>query len=157
MSFSIDPQYSVEPGSAGLLLRELLEAQRLAERATAYPLLRDCAARLVGRCRDLGWPLVWPVDEAADRLTGAATLLGEGKLRARGWGGNHAGDRVLLVAVAAVTPLPLIQAADHARALGVAEVHACGINVAGVTPEVGFDTYCELMRSEARTASALAA
>jgi len=80
----------------------------------------------------MGSPLVWPVGEAAERLTGAAVLASEGEVRARGWADDVGGERVLLATVAAVTPLSLVEAAHHARAMGAVEVHAWGVEVAGL-------------------------
>jgi hypothetical protein len=102
---------------------------------------------LAALCEDMGSPLVWPVGEAAERLAGAAVLASEGDTRVRGWTDDVRGERVLLATVAAVSPLGLIAAAEHARAMGAAEVHACGIEVAGLdAPELAgvFDSRCHL-------------
>jgi hypothetical protein len=122
---------------AGPLLTNLVAAHKAAERAIAYPELPHYAASLADLCDDMGSPLVWPVGEAAERLAGAAVLVSEGETRVRGWTDDLRGERALLVAVAAVSPLGLIEAARHARALGAYEVHACSIDVAGLdAPEL---------------------
>jgi hypothetical protein len=126
-----------EHTTAGPLLSNLVSAHRAAERATAYPELSAYASSLAALCEDMGSPLVWPVDEAAQRLAGAAVLTSQGELRLRGWTDEIRGERVLLTCVAAVSPLGLIEAARHARTLGAIEVHACGIEVTGFdSPEL---------------------
>jgi hypothetical protein len=120
-----------EHATAGPLLSDLVSAHRAAERATAYPDLSTYATSLAALCEDMGSPLVWPVDGAAERLAGAAVLTSEGDLRLRGWTDEIRGERVLLTCVAAVSPLGLVEAARQARTLGAIEVHACGIEVAG--------------------------
>ena len=52
-----------------------------------------------------------------------------------GWNTDITAKRVLLVTVAAVTPLPLLAAAQHARSLGAAEVYSCGVRVQGLRPD----------------------
>jgi hypothetical protein len=128
----------------GPLLREVISAQRADEQALDYPRLRGYAAALARRCRELENPLVWPVGDAAERLAGAAILLSEGSVRVRGWSDVPRGERVLVLTVAAVTPVSLMEAARHARALGAAEIHACGVEVAGVESvgtDAAFDSY----------------
>ena len=75
-----------------------------------YETLRHAPQAIVEQPRALGSPIVWPVGEAADRLTGAATLLGAGEVRTRGWTVELDGERVLLLAFADVTTLALQQA-----------------------------------------------
>lgn len=129
------------------LLGALVEAHRVAESITSFPELPAYACALTARCQELDRPLVWPVGDAAQRLAGAAVLSSEGEVQLRGWANPIAGERILLVAVAAVSPLELVQTAGHARAMGAAEVHACGVAVAGLdAPEVSsiFDSCDEL-------------
>jgi hypothetical protein len=113
----------------GPLLAEVLDAQRCDEAATAFPQLEAYCAALDDVCEMLGSPLVWPVSPAAERLAGAAVLFSQGRIRLREWSSRIDGDRVLLLAVAAATPIPLISAAKHARAIGATEVRACGIAI----------------------------
>ncbi len=82
-------------------------------------------------------------------LAGAAVLASEGEMRVRGWTDDIRGERILLAPVAAVTPLGLVEAAEHAHAMGASEVHACGIEVAGLdAPELSavFDSRDVLRR-----------
>jgi hypothetical protein len=131
--------------TAGPLLTNLLAAHRTARRVTTYPALSSHASSLAALCEDLGSPLVWPVGEAAERLAGAAVLASEGEVRLRGWTDDVRGERVLLTTIAAVSPLGLIEAAKHARSMGAIEVHACGIEVAGMEgASQPFDSYSTL-------------
>lgn len=124
--------------SRGPLLANLARAHQQAEAITAYRELIGHASALAARCEDLGQPLVWPVGEAAQRVAGAAVLASEGDVRLRGWTSPTRDERILIVGVAAVSPIQLVQAAEHARAMGAAEVHACAIEVAGLdAPELG--------------------
>jgi hypothetical protein len=126
-----------EPTTVGPLLANLFSAHKAAERVTSYPELSSYASALAVLCEDMGSPVVWPVGDPAERLVGAAVLASEGEVRVRGWADDVRGERVLLAAVAAVTPLGLIEAAKQARAMGASEVHAVGIEVAGLdAPEL---------------------
>lgn len=124
--------------TVGPLLANLVAVHRTAERVTSYPELSSYASSLVALCEDMGSPVVWPVGDAAERLAGAAVLVSEGEVRVRGWADDVRGERVLLATVAAVTPLGLVEAAKQARAMGASEVHAVGVEVAGLdAPELG--------------------
>jgi phosphoribosylpyrophosphate synthetase len=141
-----------EHTTAGPLLSNLLSAHRAAERATTYQELSSHAASLAMLCDEMGSPVVWPVGAAAERLAGASVLASEGDVRVRGWTDDIRGESVLLVSVAAVTPLSMVEAAKHARAMGAFEVHACGIEVAGLEmPELStvFDSCAVLSREVA--------
>lgn len=119
------------PALVGPALEELLGAQREEDEALAYPSVVRYAAALADLCRRLRSPLVWPVGAAAERLAGAAIIESSGTVRIRGWHKDLSGERVLLLAGAAVTPLGLCAAADQAREFGVREVMATGIRVEG--------------------------
>jgi hypothetical protein len=129
--------------SSGPLLAALIDAQREDEAALSYPRITSLAFALAEHCDDLGQPVVLPVGEAADRLLGATVVISEGEVRPRGWTGDLAGERVLLLSVSAVSPSSLVEAAGHARAMGAIEVHACGVNVTGLDDgarRAGFDS-----------------
>jgi hypothetical protein len=137
-------QLPAGPPIVGPLLEELITAQRAAEEVVGYPTLRSFAEQLVRHCRELDGPVVWPADDAAQRVAGAAVLVSEGRVRVRGWGDVVPGERVLLVAVAAVTPVLLMDVARHARALGAAEIHAfdvSDVDALRVDVEAAFDSY----------------
>ncbi|MHB1582404.1 MAG: hypothetical protein ACYCU7_07030 [Acidimicrobiales bacterium] len=111
-------------------LIELLGAQDLAEEIVSWPLLERYATALSALQQVLpGRPVVWPTDPAAERLAGAAALVGGQSFRLRGWGQLLDGEHVLLTVVVALSPLPLSQAARHARALGAVSVVGCGADV----------------------------
>ena len=138
----------MELSYAGPLLGNLIRAHEQADAATAYPGLAALADALADRCEELDAPLVWPVGGAAERVAGAAVLSSEGDVRVRGWVDGVAGEKVLLVAVAHVTPLEMVAAARHARAMGADQVHVCGVDVAGLNAdELGpvFDSRSELV------------
>lgn len=135
---------------AGPLLRSVLATQEEAFRATEYPAIQTYAKRLVALASSLGGPIIWPVGEPAERLAGSAIVVGRGRLRVRNWNGYLRGESVLLVCVAAATPLPLRAAAEQARALGAKWVDACGVSVCGID-RVGegasFGAYVSLQRN----------
>jgi hypothetical protein len=116
----------------GPLLASVRAAQCRDEYAVSYPELEGLATALVDLCARLRYPLILPVGAAAERVAGAATIVGGDRTRVLGWSPDLDGERVLLLAVAAVTPLALSEAADRARRLGATEVLACGIDVCGV-------------------------
>jgi hypothetical protein len=131
----------------GPMLRDVMTAQRIDEEATAYPRLEAYCAALAVSCDDLDEPIVWPVGSAAERLAGAAVLLSKGRVRVRGWSSRLDGERVLVLAVGAVTPIGLHAAAQQARALGAREVHGCGIAIEdmdGFDIRAGLDGYAPL-------------
>jgi hypothetical protein len=115
----------------GPALDEVRAAQREDDEAAQHPQLEGYGTALARMCHDLEYPTVWPVGPAAERLAAAAVILSHGKVHARGWNTDMTAKRVLLVTVTAVTPLPLLAAAQHARSLGAAEVYSCGVHVQG--------------------------
>jgi len=137
------------PSSRGPLLRALVRAQEADQAALTFPRIEEFAMALASRCNELDAPLVWPVGDSAERLAGAAVLATEGEVRVRGWTGFPPGERILLLAVAAVGPSSLIEAALLARRMGASEIHACGVDVVGMDAALvdeRFDTYGSLAR-----------
>ena len=132
--------------AAGPLLKGLLDAQRSDEEAVSYPALKEHAAELVTLCARLGEPVVWPVGESAQRLLGAAVLLSRGQLRPFTSGTDVRDKQVLLVTVAAVTPLALLQEAEYARRFGAEAVDACAVDMPSWPLEGGpINTYWPLI------------
>jgi hypothetical protein len=131
-------------GQPGPLLAELLEAQRREEKLVAYPLVEQVAQALIARAAELGGPLIWPVGGAAERVAGAAVVVSAGTIRVAGWNLPVNGDEVLLFTVAATTPLGLLAAAEEVKRLGARSVHACGVDVAGITDATAWDTFSHL-------------
>ncbi len=132
---------------AGPLLSSLLEAQERDREATSYPDIEGLALSLFRLVEDLGHPIVYPVGAPAERLAGATALLSRGKVEVAGWTRTLEGERVLLLMVNSVSPIPLSSAADQARRLGAVQVHATGVNVLGLhLGTVGdFDSYHRLV------------
>lgn len=121
-----------DEGDHGPLLREVLQVQHIEEALTRYPAIEDLAQSLATLSDALDSPLIWPVGPAAERLAGAAVLVGRGALRIRGWGSMLGGERVLVVALVAAGPLSVLQAVEQAYSMGAVEVHSCGVDVAGI-------------------------
>lgn len=115
----------------GPALEDVLRMQRQDDDVFAAPNLEIQATAVARLCHDMGDPLLWPVGPAAERLSGAAALAGDGAVRVRGWMTDIEGEHVLLITLHSLTPLPLLQAAEQARRLGAAEVHACAIHLDG--------------------------
>ena len=118
----------------GPVLDEVLQAQRADDEAVSYPRLEHLAKALVELCRQLDNPVVWPVGRAAERLAGSAIALAAGQLRVRGAATDLTDQLVLLVTVTAVTPIPLLEAAEQAHRLGATKVFGCGVRVEGLEP-----------------------
>lgn len=138
---------SLEIGSS---LGELLAAQQDDDDALLYPSLQAYAGAVAELCQRLRSPMVWPVGPTAERLAGAAVVESCGGVRLRGWNDDLSGERVLLLAGAAVTPLGLYAAAEQARRLGVSEVMAAGIRVAGVEARGSIDHFFPLEAASAQ-------
>jgi len=118
--------------NVGPALDRVIVAQREDDAAVSYPRLQTYSHMLTEVCERLEGPMVWPVGSSAERLAGAAVVLSGGRVKTRGWNTDLTGQRVLLLTVTAVTPLGLLEAAEHARALGATEVYACGVRVEGL-------------------------
>jgi hypothetical protein len=97
--------------------------------AVDFPALQSNSLGLIELSRSLGNPIVWPVGAAAERIVGAAMLKSTGDLRARAWNREVRGERVLVFATVALTPLTLVAAARQALCMGAIAVEACGIHV----------------------------
>jgi hypothetical protein len=121
-------------GEVGPVLAEVLHAQREDDEAVSHPRLERLAEALIELCRQLDNPVVWPVGRAAERLTGSAIALAVGQLRVRGADTDLTDQPVLLVTVTAVTPIPLLDAAEQAHRLGVGKIYGCGVRVEGLQP-----------------------
>lgn len=130
---------------AGPLLAELLKSQRASEDLFgSFNLLSQAVEALVLRVGALDCPLVWPVGDSSERLSGAAVFASQGAIRLRGWSETMEGEPVLLLVVNHSSDLSLSEAADHARNLGASEVHVCRVESAGRTfeaPHGMFDSY----------------
>ncbi len=112
-------------------LAALLGAQEAEAEAIRFPALEKHASALIALDRELGDPVVWPVGAAAERIAGAATLLSGGRIRVREWNSEVRGERVLVFAVVALTPLSIFAAAQQALNMGADAVQACGLRIEG--------------------------
>src|SRR3954471_3210217 len=93
--------------AAGPLLSGVLRAQRLEEEVVGHAQIEAVADAVVRRARELGECLVWPVGAAAERVAGVVTARAHGTIDVGAWNTPVEGRRVLLVAVAAVSPVGL--------------------------------------------------
>jgi hypothetical protein len=128
-------------GTAGPLLSELLNAQSLEAQIVDFPQIEAAADAVMHRAVDLGDCLVWPVGAAAERVAGVVTARGRGAIDVGSWNTPVQGRRLLLVLIAAVSPLELNGAAEQLRLRGAAEIHACGIDVRDGDRAVGIASY----------------
>lgn len=118
-------------------LKQILVAQGLADEVVRHPQLEGYADALVALSHELGHPTVWPVGSSAEQLAGAANLLSCGGVRVLASDCDLEGERVLVLTVTALTPLPLLVAAGRAKLLGAVEIYGCGVQVAGLDQAAG--------------------
>jgi hypothetical protein len=130
----------------GPLLLGLLEAQKESDAATAYPTIRRWADALVKLSAALEHPVLLPVTAAAERLVGAAVVVGRGRLRVCTLSDTLEDERILLVDVAAVSGVHMLQSAEHARRLGAAEILGCAVRLHSGDGIDGLDGYFDLAR-----------
>ena len=135
---------------AGPLLVGLLGAQRLEEEVVGSAHLLEVADAVVRRARRLGDCVVWPVGAAAERVAGVVTVRANGAVDVGAWNSPVEGRRILLVAVAGVSPLALEAAARHLLSRGADEVHGCGVDVRGGERAIGLHSYEELRPKTSR-------
>lgn len=135
----------------GPLLEALLAAQRESESVVSYPEIERWAAALVDLSEELGEPLLFPVTAMAERLVGAAVAAGQGRLRVRSHCTTLEGESVLLLDLSAVTPLQILEAAQHARLLGAGEVKGCAVHLHSKERLEEIDGYLELTLRAAPT------
>jgi hypothetical protein len=132
---------------AGPLLEGVLEAQRLEGEVVGHSQIGVVADAVIHRATELRNCLVWPVGAAAERVAGVVTARAREAVDVGSWNTPVEGRHILLVAVAAVSPLTLEAAADQLRSRGAAEVHGCGVHVRGGADAVGLDSYKQLCSS----------
>lgn len=128
-----------EPGP---LLSQLLEAQGRAEQLVQFPTIDVLASGLIEASRGIGDKcLVWPLSPAAERLAGAAVIRSEGTVEVATWNTSVGDRRVLLVELVGVSPIAMETAAHQLRRRGAAEVHACAVEVNGLSSATCFDSH----------------
>jgi hypothetical protein len=129
---------------AGPLLARLVEAQRLEQEVVGYEQIEAIADAVAQQAAQLRNSLVWPVGLAAERVAGVVTARTRGAVAVGAWNTPVEGRRVLLFAVAALTPLALDTTAQQLRSRGAAEVHACAVYLDGVSTPGALDSCLEL-------------
>jgi hypothetical protein len=125
----------------GPLLCRLIAAQGVEEAAVGYPQIERWADALIIRANQLPSSLIWPVGAPAERIAGVAVARARGELDVGLWNATVVGRTVLLFAVAGVTPLSLILAAEQLRRRGACEVHACGVAISGAAEADCIDSF----------------
>jgi hypothetical protein len=141
----------------GPLLGQLIAAQRLEEAAVRYPQIQTWADALIAHAAELPGCLIWPVGAPAERIAGVAVVRSRGRIDVGLWNASVAGRTVLIFAVAGVTPLSLLLAAEQLRGRGAAEVHACGVAITGVRDADGIESFRPLADEFAQALSPVAA
>jgi hypothetical protein len=139
----------------GPLLERVLEAQRLEAEVVGYSRIDAVADAVIDRATELRDCLVWPVGAAAERIVGVVTARAREAIDVGSWNTPVERRHILLVAVAAVSPLPLEAAACQLRVRGAAAIHGCGVDVRGGAHAVGLDSYKQLCSSATRSPVAL--
>lgn len=114
----------------GLLSRVLEAQQRTAEQLSATH-LSEVADRLVDLTESMGFPLLLPVSREAERLVGAALLVGGGRITAADASTALAGKRVLLVDAVVVQMAAVATAAHFAKRAGAAVMGAAVLDRLG--------------------------
>jgi hypothetical protein len=143
--------------NSGPLLTRLVAAQRLEEAAVRYPEIERWADALITRAHQLRGCLIWPVGAPAERIAGVAVARARGRIDVGLWNATVEGRTVLLFAVAGVTPLSLLLAAEQLRGRGAGEVHACGVAISGVDEASGIESFRPLGDEFAQAVSPVAA
>lgn len=123
---------STTPEADDSILPTILRAQeRTAEQLSASH-MREAAERLVALARSLGYPLLMPVSRDAERLVGAALLIGGDEVTAATGGTYLAGARVLLIDAVVVQMGAIEDAAFMAQRAGAEVVGAAVLDRLGV-------------------------
>jgi len=125
----------------GPLLAGLLEIQELEARLVSFEELERVADAAIAHAEGLAGCVVWPIGAAAERAAAAVTLRSRGRVEVGTWNMRVAGQRFLLLTLAAVSPLEIELAAEQLRRRGATEVHACGVRVARGEEARGVDSY----------------
>lgn len=119
----------------GSLLESLLAAQASAAQLLTGSRMSSSAQRLVEFARQSGSPVLTPVSPMANRLVGAALLLGGSAIRASDEGSMPVGERVLLVEAVAADAAGLRSARDTMLILGAASVECVTLQLLGGSSE----------------------
>jgi hypothetical protein len=115
---------------SGLLSRVLEAQQRAADQLSAAH-LSGTAERLVDLAQSMNFPLLLPVSREAERLVGAALLVGGGQVSAADASTVLTGKRVLLVDTVVVRMAAVATAAYIAKQAGAAVMGAAVLDQLG--------------------------
>jgi hypothetical protein len=130
MPLELDPEAApLSPGSWGSLLNGILEAQQSAAKLLAGPDIASSAEALAAFASRRGHPVLVPVSPMANRLVGAALVVGGRSLRASDEGSVPVGEHVLLVEAVAAGAAGLRSASDMLRSLGAASVECVALTL----------------------------
>jgi hypothetical protein len=133
----------------------LVDAQRLEEKVVGPQWIEPIADAVARRAAELGECIVWPVGVAAERVAGVVTARTRGAVAVGTWNMPVEGQRVLLFAVAAVTPLDVEAAADRLRRRGAVEVHACAVQICTTGAGEILESFTELGTTQTSRSLAL--
>jgi hypothetical protein len=125
----------------GPLLTGLLEVQELEAKLVAFGELERVADAAIRRADEVKGCVVWPIGAAAERVAAAVTIRGQGRVEVGTWNMSVQGRRLLLLTLAAVSPIEIELAAEQLRRRGASEVHACGVRVTRGEQARGVDSY----------------
>jgi hypothetical protein len=125
----------------GPLLSRLVAAQRLEEEAVQYPQIEKWADALISCANQLPGCLIWPVGAPAERIAGVAVARARGLVDVGLWNASIEGRTVLVFAVAGVTPLSVMLAAEQLRRRGAGDVQACGVAISGLAEAEGIHLF----------------
>jgi hypothetical protein len=125
------------PVDEDALLSLVLAAQERSAEQLSAAHLREAADRLVEFAKSLGFPLLVPISRDAERLVGAAVLVGGGQVNASTGSTYLAGARVLLVDAVVVQVAAIAGAAHFAERAGAEVVGAAVIDHLGDSGSLG--------------------
>src|SRR4051794_10198854 len=105
----------------GPLLAGLLEVQELEVKLVRFEELGRVADAAIIHAERLKGCVIWPIGAAAERAAAAVTLRSCGRVEVGTWNMPVAGRRLLLLTLAAVSPIEIELAAEQLRNRGAAE------------------------------------
>jgi hypothetical protein len=143
------PQAGTADGET--LLPLVLKAQQRSAEQLDSAHLREAADRLVELAKSLDFPLLLPVSRDAERLVGAAMLVGGSRINASAGGTYLAGMRVLLVDSVVVQVAGIASAAYIAKHAGAEVVGAVVLDHLGTDDSHGLVVH-SLLHAAAGTA-----
>jgi hypothetical protein len=125
----------------GSLLPAILRAKEQSAHQLSGEQLSTAAERLAALAQSLGRPLLLPVSRNAERLVGAALLIGGSDLAAASGGTHLAGMRVLLVDAVVVQMGAIASTAFAATRAGARVIGAAVLDQLGSGSSLKLDVY----------------